>query len=276
MSKREDAMNRTIPQMFVDLARERRSRPALRHRKDGTWQDIPWEELSDRFRLFGRGLLALGLNEGDRVAIMAPNGPDWVFADLGCMAAGGFPVALYNTEGVTTVLHCLKDSGSRFLFLHSPEFGRALAPHLTELPALERIILLQGESDHPVFLSVAEFLTRAGEVADGALDARLAAGEPERLVTLIYTSGTTGAPKGAVLSHAAILANVEACSNLFPLGPDDICLSFLPLSHVFERVDGYYFMLSRGVVIAYAESLEAVPANLAVVRPTVMICVSWV
>lgn len=263
----------TIPQAILQLAASRGEGAALRHRAGGSYHTITWREVDEQVRTYACALIALGLRPGERVAIMANNRPMWVFADQGAMAAGGVSVPIYHTEGLDAALHLLRDSGSRFLFLFSPLVARELSERLPEAPGLERIILLDGEPSHPSFLSVAEFLRLAASVPATALEETLAAGRADDLATLVYTSGTTGVPKGVMLSHCNFLSNVAAVTELFPIGAGDECLSFLPLSHVFERMAGYYFMLLRGAVISYAESFDSVPANLAEVRPTVLISV---
>jgi len=263
----------TIPSMVLQQARRLQGRPALQSKESGHYRDILWDTVAAEISGFARGLLALGLHPGERVAIMSPNCPTWAYADLGIMAVGAVSVPVYHTEGIPTALHILRDSGSRFLVLHSPVLGEDLLPHLGEVPNLELIILLNGEIAHPAFLTLAALLLRGEGIAVTALEQRLAAGAAEDLATIIYTSGTTGMPKGAMLSHRNLLSNVEACSHIFPVGPGDCCLSFLPLSHVFERMAGYYFMLSRGAVIAYAENSDSVPTNLQEVHPTILISV---
>jgi long-chain acyl-CoA synthetase len=267
------AMNETLPRMVLGRATLRRSRTALRRKEEGRWRDIPWEEFESRLRAFGKGLLALGLAPGERVAIMAPNGPEWAYADLGGMAAGAVTVPLYHTEGVDAAVHILRDSGSRFLFLRSAVVAGELLERLDETPQLERLILLEGGSDDPRAIPLETFLEGAKAIPEAELEHRLRDGDPQQTATIVYTSGTTGQPKGVILSHANILSNVEAAARLFPLGETDRCLSFLPLSHIFERVDGYYFMLRQGTVVAYAESIESVPANLLEVQPTVALSV---
>lgn len=266
-------MTDTIPRLLLSLAESRADLPALRHKLSGTYREISWQELSGRIRLWGRALIHLGIAPGDRIAIMAPNIPEWVFADLGGLAAGAVTVPVYHTEGRRTVVHILKDSQTRVLLLHSAPMAAEILQHLDELPVLERIIRLQGRGDAPQVQSVEDFLAGGGAVPPERLEERLAAGKTDDLATLVYTSGTTGLPKGVRLSHRNILSNLAACEGLFPVGPGDECLSFLPLSHVFERVDGYYYMLRQGVVVAYAESLEAVPQNMQEIRPTVIISV---
>lgn len=265
-------MDDTLPRMVLNRARRRHGRTALRHKDNGTYRDTPWETLEENIRLFARGLLALGLQRGERVAIMAPNGPEWVYADLGAMACGAVSVPVYHTEGLTNLLHIVKDSGSRALFIHSPLLAGELLPHLSVLPDLKHIILLGGDVAPQGILSLSAFREQALG-ATGDLDRLLEGGAGTEVATIVYTSGTTGLPKGAMLTHRNLLSNIEACCRLFDIGEGDECLSFLPLSHIFERMAGYYFMLHQGTVIAYAESIDTVPVNMEEVRPTVVISV---
>lgn len=266
-------MQNTLPRMVMQQARTLSGRTALRSKEQGHYQDILWDEVARQIGAYARALLALGLQRGERCAIMSPNCPEWVYADIGTMAAGGISVPVYHTEGLPAIVQLLNDSGSRFLFLHSPVVAADLTPFLAELPSLERIILLEGRLDHPHFLSLETFLAGGTSVPLERFEAALAAAQGEEIATLVYTSGTTGQPKGAMLSHRNILSNIDAARQLFDIGPDDVCLSFLPLSHVFERMAGYYFMLHQGAVIAYAENFDSVPANLQEVRPTILISV---
>jgi long-chain acyl-CoA synthetase len=266
-------MARTVPHMIYSKAAQSPGRVALRHKVNGRYRDIDWESMVNESRRFGEALLALGLEPGERVAIMAPNGPGWVYADLGSMAAGGVTVPVYETETVQNLLDILKDSGSRFLFLQSPFSDRALINKLDQLPELEKVILFHGRREDPRFVGLAEFLELASSEHARLLEERIAAGQGSDMASLVYTSGTTGHHKGVILTHDNILASIADAVRVFDIGPDDICLSFLPLSHVFERVDGYYLMLVQGAVIAYAESIDTVPVNFSEVGPTVVISV---
>ena len=269
--RNELVMAMTVPRMVFSKAEARSERVALRHKCDGHYHDISWQEMTANCGAFGQALVALDLQPGERVAIMAPNGPGWVFADLGIMAAGGVTVPVYQTESVANLLKILEDSGSRFLFLHSPFSDRSLVEKLDLLPALEKVILFHGQRDDPRFLRLSDFLEESSEAHRTVLEQRLAAGNAADTATLVYTSGTTGRHKGVKLTHANILASIEVATEVFEVGPQDTCLSFLPLSHVLERVDGYYLMLHQGAVIAYAESADTLPVNLTEVRPTVMV-----
>lgn len=266
-------MSETLPRVILQSCQCWQGETALRYKAGETYRDLSWTQLAEQIYCYGRALINLGLEAGERVAIMAPNCPDWVFADAGIMAAGGVSVPVYHTEGIAAAIHILKDSGSRFLFLASPQIAEQLLAEASADLALEKLILLEGDSNHEQVVGIEEFRHLGDAAADRTLQQRLAAGRGEDLATLVYTSGTTGPPKGVMLNHRGILANVEACAEHFPVGPEDQCLSFLPLSHVFERIDGYYLMLLKGATIAYAENIESVPTNLQEIGPTLAISV---
>jgi len=266
-------MSETLPRAILERCQRWQGETALRYKVGDAYRDLSWTQLAEQVLCYGRALVKLGLEPGERVAIMAPNGPDWAYADLGTMAAGGVTVPVYHTEGAAAALHILKDSGSRFLFIASRQLAEQLVTEHADELALEKLILLEGSCDAERVLDIEAFRHLGDAPADRTLQQRLAAGRGDDLATLIYTSGTTGLPKGVMLTHRGILTNVAACAERFPVGPGDQCLSFLPLSHVFERVDGYYFMLLQGATIAYAENIESVPVNLQEVGPTLAISV---
>lgn len=266
-------MKQTIPQSVLHRLDSNPGKTALRSKLGDSYGRISSQNVAERIRHYGRGLIALGIAAGDRVAIMAPNSPEWVYSDQGAMAIGAVTVPIYQTEGIDALLHILRDSESRVLFIRSILMARELADHLDEVPKLEQVILLGGGFDHDRYLNLTDFLARGIPEGHAEINRRLDAGEETEIATLIYTSGTTGLPKGVELTHANILSNVRAALTVFDIGPNDSCLSFLPLSHVFERVDGYYLMLLQGATIAYAESIDTVPQNLVDIQPTIVISV---
>jgi long-chain acyl-CoA synthetase len=266
-------MTETLPRAILQRCQTWQGKTALRYKTNGQYRDLSWNQLAEQILTFGRGLISLGLETGERVAILSANSPEWVFADLGTMTAGGVTVPVYHTEGPEAALHILRDSGSRFLFIRSQAAARELLPLLDRAPNLEKLILIEQHLDDPKVIAVDAFRHAGDANADRILQERLTAGNASDLATLIYTSGTTGPPKGVMLSHENMLKNIAACTQRFPIGENDQCLSFLPLSHVFERVNGYYLMLLQGATIAYAESVDTVPANLQEVGPTIAISV---
>jgi len=266
-------MSDTLPRAILQRCQKWQGKTALRYKSQGQYRDLSWNQMAEQILAFGRGLVSLGLEAGDRVAILAPNSPEWVFADLGTMAAGGITVPVYHTEGAEAAIHILRDSGSRFLFIRSLQAARDLLSLLDQAPQLEKLILFEQHLDDPKVLALDAFRHAGDANADRTLHKKLAAGKSADLATLIYTSGTTGTPKGVMLTHDNMLKNIAACIQRIPVSENDQCLSFLPLSHVFERVNGYYLMLLQGATIAYAESVDTVPANLQEVGPTLAISV---
>lgn len=266
-------MRHTIPRMVLSRAGSYVGHPVLREKVAGHYVDIGWDEFVAQLRAYARGLLALSLQHGERVAIMAPNGPRWAWADLAAQACGAITVPVYHTDALANTLYILNDSGSRLLFVWSPIAAKELLEHHAQAPALEKIILLNGVLDDPRVLPLEAFQQPPAPALDRLLDERLATGEIDDIASIVYTSGTTGFPKGAILTHRNILSNIRACHTLFDISARDTCLSFLPLSHVFERMAGYYMMLRQGATIAYAEGIDSVPFNLREVRPTILISV---
>ncbi len=263
-------MKDTLPRMVLRQCERFNSRTVMRRKQEGRYHDISWNTLADKVRMYGSALLALGFKAGQQAAIIAPNRPEWAWADLGIMAVGGRTVPVYHTEGLKTILHILNDSESHFLFTHSSHFVEELIAEIANVPALEKIILLEGELNHPQVMMIGEFQNLGENAKPEIFDMSLAAGKRDEIATLVYTSGTTGTPKGAILTHDNILSNIEAICQLFQVSDADECLSFLPLSHIYERVAGYYMMLHQGATIAYAESIDTLPANLIEIRPTIV------
>jgi long-chain acyl-CoA synthetase len=247
----------------------------LRHKKDGAWRAISSAEFRRAVEELSLGLRALGVEPGDRVAILSENRPEWAFADLATLALAAVDVPIYPSCTADQVLYILKDSGSRAVFVSSAAQAAKVAGIREQAPALCHVIRMEEGAAGETSLAEVREKGRAALAADPkAVRERSASAGPDDLATIIYTSGTTGDPKGVMLTHGNIVSNVAAAAAVFPVfGPDDVALSFLPLCHIFERMAGHYLMLSRGVTVAYAESVEAVPANMAEVRPTVMFSV---
>jgi long-chain acyl-CoA synthetase len=264
---------RTLGDLFYAAVDTHDKAEHLLYKKDGAWRAISSAGFRQTVEELSLGLRALGVEPGDRVAILAENRPEWAFADLATLTAAAVDVPIYASSTPAQVLYILSDSGAKVVFVSSAAQESKVAEVRTQAPALRHVIRMT-EEPAPGALSLAEVRQkgRPALAADpGAVRARSGSVGPDELATIIYTSGTTGEPKGVMLSHANIVSNVDAAIAAFPVfGPEDVALSFLPLCHIFERMAGYYMMLSRGVTIAYAESVEAVPANMSEVRPTVM------
>ena len=264
----------TLTALFFNAV-ETFSRPAaLRFKQDGTWQDISHAELLERVRLTSLALQELGLVRGDRVAILSENRPEWAIADYACLTAGMADVPIYPTLPAEQMVHILNDSGAVALFISTPEQAAKISRIRPDVPALRSVISFTSPAPQGCDCTLTEFMAQ-GAAVDGperaaAWKASALAVRPDDLATLIYTSGTTGLPKGVMLTHDNLHSNVFAALPVLQPKDDDVALSFLPLSHIFERMAGHYMLFAGGCVIAYAESIDAVAANLGDVRPTIL------
>jgi long-chain acyl-CoA synthetase len=248
----------------------------LRFKRGETWHDISSAEFRRAVEELSMGLRALGLERGERAGILSENRPEWAFADLATLTAAAVDVPIYATLTPTQILYILNDSETKMLFVSTPAQARkvqeirAQATHLQHVIRMEEMPAEAAEGT----LSIDEVREKgrpALQADPEAVRKRAAEVKETDLATLIYTSGTTGDPKGVMLTHRNLVSNTVGSSQVFAaMGKDDVALSFLPLCHVFERMSGHYLMLLQGCSIAYAESVEKVPANMVEVRPTVM------
>ena len=230
---------------------------------EGGWRDISAREIAAYAARWQAFLRTAGLAPGDRVALCLKNGIHWVAADQGALGLGLVVVPLYADDNPENVAWCLENSGARLLVAESSRMAYALQNVATSLP---RVLCLAADpgSGHDAVEAVLPRQAPAFEVArleDGAL------------ATICYTSGTAGRPKGVMLTHGNILANVSACERLQLARSEDVFLSLLPLSHMFERTGGYYLPLAIGAKVTYARSVSQLAEDLASERPTVMFAV---
>src|SRR5438094_6334665 len=229
----------------------------------GTWRDISAREIAAYAARWQAFLRAEGLVPGDRVALCLKNGIHWVAADQAALGLGLVVVPLYADDNPENVAWCLENSGARLLVAESSRMANGLQSVAASLP---RVLCLAADpgSGHDAVEAVLPRQAPAFEVAaleDGAL------------ATICYTSGTAGRPKGVMLTHGNILANVSACERLRLARRDDVFLSLLPVSHMFERTGGYYLPLSIGAKVTYARSISQLAEDLASERPTLMFAV---
>ncbi len=251
---------------------EYRKAEHLKYRKDGAWHAISSDQLKTAVEEVSAGLRELGVEKGDRVAILSENRPEWAFADLATQCAGAVDATVYPTLTAAQVQYILADSEAKLVFVSNATQAAKVAELRDRLPCLQTLVSFDGAPAGTLPLEALREKGRARLRQEPDFVRRRAAEvRPDDLATLIYTSGTTGDPKGVMLSHGNLLHNVIAAHEVFPaVNRDWTCLSFLPLCHSFERTAGHNFMLFAGVTIAYAESVEKVPENMQQVRPTIM------
>ncbi|HEX7025577.1 MAG TPA: long-chain fatty acid--CoA ligase [Gemmatimonadales bacterium] len=262
----------TLNELFFGVVDRFGRRPvAVRSKRDGAWQAMSYAELLDRVHAGTAGLRELGLAAGDRVALLSENRPEWAITDFACLAARCADVPVYPTLPARQIEYILRDSGAAAIFVSSAVQLAKIQEIRSSLPSLRHVVTFDPGLEGAGVTGFEAFLSRGREARDRWPDWRAEALSvvPDDLATLIYTSGTTGEPKGVMLTHGNITSNVVASVPALTVHDGDECLSLLPLSHIFERMAGHYLMFEAGVVINYAESFEAVPRNLAEVRPTI-------
>ncbi|HZN02110.1 MAG TPA: long-chain fatty acid--CoA ligase [Candidatus Polarisedimenticolia bacterium] len=271
---------------LCDIARHLEAAPPkadqLLFKQDGAWRPIDTPTFLRRVGDLARGLRALGVVPGDRVAILSENRPEWTLADHAILFAGAAGVPIYPTLQPDQIGYILQDSGSKVLFVSSAALRARVEAVRARVPDLKDVVTFEPPGGRPPGvrpLADVEALGARGRAAGGAAGPlgaggteRLGEAAPSDLASVIYTSGTTGRPKGVMLSHANFAHNVRASCEAIPFEASDVCLSVLPLSHVYERMVEYCY-LWRGATIAYAESIESLAACLQEVRPTIVCAV---
>ncbi len=265
----------TLTELFFSAAEGFDKPDALQFKSAGRYMPISHRVLVERVRHVARGLRLAGVERGHRVAILSENRPEWAIADYACLSAGLTDVPVYPTLPSEQIAYILRDSGAVATFVSNSEQAAKITSIRSELPALRLVIAFEGgAAGSDTTFAELEARGKDGESRAEVAAYRRAASEvqPDDLATLIYTSGTTGPPKGVMLTHNNIHSNVAATRDKIPFTGEDVSLSFLPLSHIFERM-GDYMLFASGVSIAYAESIETVPVNMQEVCPSIVLSV---
>lgn len=266
----------TLNALFLDAMERFRDRPvAMRWKPGASWVDISYQELLDRVRAVSLALANMGIRQGDRVAILSENRPQWAIADYASLLLGALDVPVYPTLPASHIEYILKDSGALAVFVSTRVQLDKIQEIRARLPEM-KVIVFDAALAGPGVISFDAFEASGRKMQDADWEARARAAQAGDVATIIYTSGTTGDPKGVMLTHGNIASNVVAGLQRIPVqdSPDQQeCLSFLPLSHIFERMAGHYLMLHAGVIINYAGSIETVSTDMGEVRPTLMCAV---
>ena len=236
----------------------------------GQWHDSSWAEMGAEVARWQVAMATEGLQHGDRVAILMRNCKEWVTFDQAALGCGFVVVPLYTDDRPENTAYIINNSGAKILFLQGEDQWQGILEVLDQLDGLVRILTLES-------VAVPVHETRVRTIAEWAGEPggelRTDDGDPDELATIVYTSGTTGRPKGVMLSHSNILLNSDSALDIVQMLPQDLLISFLPLSHTFERTVGYYIPMMVGATIAYARSIPELAEDLQTIRPTLMISV---
>ena len=266
---------RSLPDMLKTNANRYKEKAAMSLKVDGEWKDISYGELGDKVRLVAQGLASLGISKGDKVALLSENRPEWGMSDFGIQATGALVVPIYPTLISKQIEYILQNSGAKISIVSNAEQADKITPLFQSLPELELIVMMDDDnkSSNDKIISFSELLEKGksyGESNENWYQENLDNIDINDVMTIIYTSGTTGEPKGVLLTHKNLLSNIEGVTEIIPLSENDKFLSFLPLSHVFERMGGNFLPYAIVATVAFAESIEKVADNMGEVHPTVM------
>ncbi|MBI3909404.1 MAG: long-chain fatty acid--CoA ligase [Armatimonadetes bacterium] len=263
----------SVPQMFRRTVQRLGENTAHLIQDDGKWRPLSYRDLATRVRDFGLGLRHFGVQKDDIVALLSENRSEWAIADLALLGIGAVNVPIYPTLPASQVRYLLEDSGAKVLIVSTPRQLRNVREAAQGLPALQQMLVMDPPEAPPEgVVSFAEVERRGAETpdADAAWAEANAAVGPHDLASIIYTSGTTGNPKGVMLTHYNFTSNAQSVAPLIEIRPDDVFLSFLPLSHVFARIADHYFPLLVGAAVAYSEGVFTLAREMAEVQPTMM------
>lgn len=257
----------------------------LIHKVKDTWEEISYRQALDKIDAISAWFLDIGIKKGDRLALIIENGPDYIYYDQALQQIGAINTSIYPTLTETEIEYILNDSGAKTILVGNPFLLRKVLKVANNCPALIRVIPAFDEFEKHTgkvnynagIVGFKRVIEEGNDIIDKyhpAIEIAREAILPSDLSCLIYTSGTTGTPKGVMLTHHNLVENTRVSLIQIPIiEPTDLFLSFLPLSHVFERTATYHVCLYSGARIAFAQSLDLLAKNMGEVRPTVMNCV---
>ncbi|MFN0159049.1 MAG: AMP-dependent synthetase/ligase [Bacteroidota bacterium] len=267
----------TIPELYVNIATKfgGQDRPIMMHKVNGKYVGIGYSELMSNVFQFAFGLASLGVQKGDRVAIISENRPEWGVSDLAIVSLGAIDVPVYPTMTAKQTEFIFNDAKVSVAIVSNSSQLNKVIKILPDVPSLKHVIVmndrgLTSEVGAIGFNKVMEMGTEFKQKHPEHLSEAMKMVRPDNLLTFIYTSGTTGNPKGVMLTHANLVSNIIDAARVIEIQVGDRLLSFLPLCHSFERMAGYYTAMACGATIAYAESVETVRDNMLEVQPHII------
>jgi len=275
----------TLPELYENLVKKYENSKkiafAYKPTPNDKYKPVTWDDVNEDVIAVASWLLKMGIKKGDRIAILSENRYEWAVTDLAIQLTGGINVALYTTLPPSQCEYILNDSGALIFFVSTGIQLKKAVKVFKNCKNLSHVVAFDTPNvrkhlDHDFVSLFDDVLTGGGKLigkTGSVIQSRMKEVEPEDVATLIYTSGTTGPPKGAMLTHENIVSNIKAAHDAISITENDRLLSFLPLSHSFERTAGYYAMIAGGSEIFYAESVDTVAKNMIEVQPTIVVSV---
>jgi long-chain acyl-CoA synthetase len=264
---------KTLSELFQHSVVEKPRKDLFRYKSGNRWVDVSSDEFRTAVVECGQGLVSVGVQVGDRVALLSENRLEWAMVDFGILTCGAITVPIYPTLLSQQIEYILGDAKPTAVICSTAEQAAKLEGIEERVPSIRNVISIEPV-DRAELMRFSK-LRELGAVHhrnhpddhDRRRDSRAA----DDVATIVYTSGTTGNPKGVMLTHQNIVSNVLSALQVLHIDEKDSCLSFLPLSHILERMAGQFLMVYCGVSIAHAESIEAVAANMTEIQPTIVI-----
>lgn len=249
------------------------NKDAIRYKQDGQYQSITYRQLWDYITQFAAGLRAHNVNAGDKVAILSENCPEWVISDFAILGLGAVSVPIFPTLPADQVGFILQNADATHVIVENPEQLEKVQQVWAE--PLQKAIVINGRASSADgrICTFSDVLSAGSRATNAASPFNMHAIEDGHLATIVHTSGTSGLPKGVMLSHRNIVTNVQSALTVLPVEADDVTLSYLPLSHIFERTVEEYALLSTGATVVYSEGIDFIQQNLQEVRPTILVSV---
>ncbi|HES59389.1 MAG TPA: long-chain fatty acid--CoA ligase, partial [Caldithrix sp.] len=270
-------MFKSIPDLFFKSVEKFSKKDLFRYLQDGKVKQISYGEFSENVKNLTHGFWNLGLKAGDRIAILSNNRPEWVASDMSGFCMHAVIVPIYQTLPANQIEYILNDCQARAICVENQLQYDKIAKIKKALPKLEFIITFDEiEKGKSKVTNYNQLLTEGEldrEANKDKFEKSVKSIKPEEVCTLVYTSGTTGHPKGVMLHHKGFIADIINAEKVLNLFPDDVFLSFLPLSHLYERLAGHWTPMYRGVTIHYARSIDTVVEDIGIAKPTIMVSV---
>ncbi|MBD3226490.1 MAG: AMP-binding protein, partial [Caldithrix sp.] len=269
---------KNLAEMFFNKRETLGEKAAYRFKEHGQWNEVSFKEVVDTVEKIAAGLSAKGIKKGDRVGLISPNRKEWAYTDYATITMGAILVPIYPSLLADQIKYILNDAEAKLLVVSDEIQMEKLQPVLDDLEHTKHFYILDFEGDklpapwkpyNDLITEGEQFLKKNEKYVIDQIKKI----DSDDWCSIIYTSGTTGRPKGAILTHTNFLHNIESSTSILPITQEDTFLSFLPLSHIFERMAGHYLSFYHGCTVAYAESIDTVAENLGEIRPTVMVSV---
>lgn len=269
----------SLPALFFNSAEGKRRKPFVWTKRKGAYESESWGKIEKDVVNLAKALKDMGVAHGDRVTLVSENRSEWLVSDLAIMTAGAVTVPSYTTNTTQEHLHVITNSGSVGIIVSTRELAEKVLPAALDAPDVKFVICIEPimvQQQHTINIQAYEAVLAHGARLKGEAKDMLAKLKRDELATIIYTSGTGGTPKGVMLSHGAITSNCMGAHDVLASGwklGEESFLSFLPLSHAYERMAGQFFPIAIGAQIYYAESIDKLVDNLGEAKPTIMTAV---